>query len=184
MLVYRVCPYLPDAAPGHPGHPLYVHKPQRAGRIDHPDYSVWYTARTPEAACGETFGNLPRWSDSMFDFPALDTRRVLVTASLPDNLRICDLDDAHRLVQLGLRPTQVVARNLAVTQSWGHRIWSERDPHDTAARRWDAVSWWSFHRPSWTVTASWTEPEVQDISELTLDHPAIAEARQALLRPV
>lgn len=71
MLVYRVFPHLETAEPGEPGHPLYEHRPQRGGRADHPDYYVWYVAREAEAACGEAFGNLSLWTDSMFDFPAV-----------------------------------------------------------------------------------------------------------------
>ena len=62
----------------------------------------------------------------MFEFPLIGARRALATLSLPDSLRILDLDDPHQLVRLGLRPTDVVRRNLAVTQTWGHRIWAER----------------------------------------------------------
>ena len=95
-----------------------------------------------------------------------------------DDLRVLDLDDPAALVERPLRPTQVVAR-LAVTQAWGHRAWSERDPHEPARRRWDALSWWSFHRPSWTVPASWVEPEPVRVEELVLDHPAVRDAARA-----
>nr|WP_271211167.1 RES domain-containing protein [Rhodococcus wratislaviensis]GLK36938.1 hypothetical protein GCM10017611_37970 [Rhodococcus wratislaviensis] len=105
------------------GHPLYEHRPQRGGRIDHPDYHVWYLSRLAEAACGESFGNLARWEASMLEFPLLPgSRRALGVFELPDDLRVLDLDDPAQLVRLGLRPTQVVARNLTVTQGWGHRI--------------------------------------------------------------
>ncbi len=57
----------------------------------------------------------------MFEFPLIGARRALATLSLPDSLRILDLDDPHQLVRLGLRPTDVVRWNLAVTQTWGHR---------------------------------------------------------------
>lgn len=117
MLVYRVFPHLETAEPGHP---LYEHRPQRGGRADHPDYYVWYVAREAEAACGEAFGNLSLWTDSMFDFPAVPgARKALGVYELPDDLRICDLDEPHRLVELGLRPTQVVIRNLAITSRVG-----------------------------------------------------------------
>lgn len=53
VLVHRVFPYSPDAAAGEPGHPLYLHRPQRAGRIDSPDYDAWYLSRQPEEAVGE-----------------------------------------------------------------------------------------------------------------------------------
>lgn len=184
MLVYRVFPYLETAPAGRPGHPLYEHRPQRGGRADHPDYYVWYVARQAEAACGEAFGNLSRWIDVMFEFPAVPgARKTLGVYELADDLRICDLDDPHRLVELGLRPTQIVTRNLAVTSDWAHRIWSQRSPA-VEARKWQAVQWWSFHRPTWTVIASWERPKLVDLEYLDVDHPAIVAAAKSLNRPL
>lgn len=183
MLVYRVIPYSPSAAVGEPGHPLYERRPQQGGRIDHPDYHVWYLGRRPEVAVGETFGNLASWDASMFEVPSLPGgRRALTALRLPDELRILDLDDPNVLVDLALRPTQVVARNLAVTQAWGHRIWSDRDPHDPKARRWQAVQWWSYHHPPWEVLASWQVPELVDVQPLSLDHGAVDDAARELRR--
>jgi hypothetical protein len=184
VLVYRVFPYLTEARSGQPGHPLYQHSPQRGGRIDHPDYFVWYLSRQPEAACGESFGNLAEWDDSMFEFPLIpDARRALGIFTLPDDLRVLDLDDPHQLVRLGLRPTQIVARNLAVTQQWGHQIWSE-ESITPGQRRWQAVQWWSYHRPTWTVLGSWVKPELYEVAELTLEHPALRDAASTLVRKI
>lgn len=181
MLVYRVFPHLPSARQGQPGHPLYEHRPQRGGRVDHPDYFVWYVSRHAEAACGESFGNLSFWDDSMFEFPQVPgARRALGVFTLPDDLRICDLDDPAQLVRLGLRPTQVVTRNLPVTTAWGHRIWSETSAdHDP---QWQAVSWWSYHRPVWSVLASWERPGLVRVEPLDLEHPGIVDAATALKR--
>jgi hypothetical protein len=185
VLAFRVFPYLDTAAPGEPGHPLYEHRPQRGGRIDHPDYHVWYVSRHQEAAVGETFGNLTPWRPSMFDFPLLPgARKSLGVYRLPDTLRVLDLDDPSELLKRALRPTQVVARNLAVTQRWGHDIWVEPDPHDATAKRWEAVSWWSPHQPSWSILASWRRPTVESVEPLDLAHPAVAEAAASLLRPL
>ena len=91
MLAYRVIPYSPSAAAGEPGHPLYERRPQQGGRIDHPDYHVWYLGRRPEVAVGETFGNLASWDASMFEVPFLPGgRRALAVLRLPDELRILD----------------------------------------------------------------------------------------------
>jgi hypothetical protein len=182
LLVYRVIPHLPTARPGEPGHPLYEHRPQRGGRIDHPDYHVWYLSRFAEAACGETFGNLAHWDSSMLEFPQLPgARRAIGVYHLADDLRVLDLDDPAQLMRLNLRPTQVVARNLTVTQAWGHRIWSETDAH-TGDHAWQAVSWWSYHRPIWTVLASWLRPEFVRVEPLSLEHPVLIEAGTALQR--
>jgi len=96
------------------------------------------------AAVGEAFGDLAGWEASMFETPFLPGgSRALAVLWLPDDLRILDLDDPRALLERALRPTQIVERNLAVTQSWAHAIWDERDPHDAAALRWQAVQWWS-----------------------------------------
>ncbi|MGZ6840050.1 MAG: RES domain-containing protein [Frankiaceae bacterium] len=183
MLVYRVFPHLETAAVGEPGHPLYEHRPQRYGRIDHPDYYVWYVSRSPEAAAGEAFGNLAVWDSSMFEFPQVPgSRRALGVFELPDDLRVLDLDDPAALLERRLRPTQVVVRNLAVTQRWGHEIWDERDPHDARRRRWQAVQWWSYHHPSWPILASWARPEFVRAESLDLTHPAVVDAARALHR--
>ncbi len=116
----------------------------------------------------------------MFEFPLIGARRALATLSLPDSLRILDLDDPHQLVRLGLWPTDIVRRNLAVTRAWGHRIWAERDPDQQ--RRWDAVQWWSYFRPSWTVLASWTRPTLCEVTPLTVGHPALQDAAVSLNR--
>lgn len=183
MLLYRVFPYLASAAPGTQGHPLYEHRPQRGGRIDHPDYFTWYLSRTATGAIGETFGDLAQWQDSMFGFPAIPgSRRALGLYWLPDNLRLLDLDDGAALAERSLRPTQIVIRNLAATQKWGHQIWDERDPHDPAAHRWQAVEWWSQQRPFWNVIASWQRPEFRGAQEIDLDHPAVRDAALSLSR--
>lgn len=185
MLVYRVFPFLDSAAAESPGHPLYEHRPQRGGRVDHPDYYVWYVGRRPEVAVGETFGNLAVWSASMFDFPALPgSRRALAVLRLPDDLRVHDLDDARALAERGLRPTQVVACNLAMTMRWGHDIWDERDPRDRGSRLWQAVQWWSYHEPAWPVLASWERPELVEVEALDLGHVAVLEAARTLRRPL
>ena len=88
VLLYRVFPHLASASPGQPGSPDYEHRPQRSGRVDHPDYFVWYLTVHAAAAVGETFGNLAAWEPSMFEFPLLPgARRRLGTYQLADSLR-------------------------------------------------------------------------------------------------
>ncbi len=118
----------------------------------------------------------------MFEFPLIGARRALATLSLPDSLRVLDLDDPHQLMRLGLRPTDVVRRNLAVTQTWGHRIWAKRDSDHK--RRWDAVQWWSYFRPSWTVLASWMRPTLCEVTPLSIETPALQDAAVSLNRKI
>jgi hypothetical protein len=144
MLAYRIFPYLPSARPGQPGHATYLHKPQTGGRVDNPNhYDAFYMALSREAAVGEVFGDLPVWSKGMFIYPALPgSRRALATFRLPDDLPIMNLDDAKALTSLKLRPTEVVCRNLPVTQGWALRIFKQRN--HLGARKWACVQWWSF----------------------------------------
>lgn len=186
MLVYRVFPYLASAPPEAPGHPLYLHRPQGHGRLDNPrHYDTWYFATAPEAAIGETFADLSVWSDDMFEFPKVArARRVLGTFEIDDGAAILDLDDARALYERRLRPTQVIARNRAVTQSWALEIYNERN--DRGERRWAGIRWWSFQRPHWTVIALWYpagEPvghQVVDVDELSLTHVAVRDAARSL----
>ncbi|MDT5081743.1 MAG: hypothetical protein QOJ80_6380 [Mycobacterium sp.] len=47
-----------------------------------------------------------------------------------------------------------------------------------------AVQWWSFHRPTWTVIASWERPRLVELEHLNLDHPAVVAAAKSLNRPL
>ena len=188
MLVYRVFPYLATARPGAPGHPLYLHRPQGQGRLDNPrHYDTWYFATTPEAAVGETFADLTIWSDDMFEFPKVPgARRALGTFEIDDGTPVLDLDDARALYERRLRPTQVIARNRAVTQSWALDVYDERD--DRGGRRWAGIRWWSFQRPHWTVIALWYPPgepsahQVVGVEELDVTHIAVRDAARSLAK--
>jgi hypothetical protein len=178
LLLYRVFPYLPSALEGEAGHPLYVHPNQGAGRFDNPAlYLAWYVSSEPSSAVGEVFASLTHWSEAMFDFPLIpDSRRALATYRLQDDLPYVDLDDPQRLVELGVRPSQVVQRNRPYTQALAARIYAMAD--------YNGIRWWSFHRPSWRVWCLWEiVPSVETVDELTLDHPAVKEAAENLAKP-
>lgn len=186
MLIYRVFPYDTAAPAAAPGHPEYLHRPQGKGRLDNPrHYDTWYFAATPEAAVGEVFGDITVWGDDMFEFPALpNALRTLGVFELADDVPLLELDDARSLLARGLRPTQVIARNRAVTQEWALQIFIERT--DVGQRRWDGVRWWSFHRPHWQVLGLWYPPgesirhHLVDSEMLHVRHPAVADAARTL----
>ncbi|WP_343930934.1 RES domain-containing protein [Tsukamurella strandjordii] len=188
--MYRTFPHLPTALPGDSGHWSYLHRPQGRGRLDNPDlYDTWYFALTPEAAVGETFGDLPRWGSAMFEFPHLvGAKRVLGVFEVPDDSRLLDLDDANALVDRALRPTQVIVRNRSTSQGWARKIYGERSA--SRDRVWDGVRWWSFHRAQWTVVALWAPPgsaapySCVRVEDLSTDHPAVLDAARALGRQV
>ncbi len=188
MLAYRVFPHLPGAQPGKSGSAEHLYKPQGSGRIDNPAYyDMWYLALNKEGAIGETFGNIPIWSDEMFDFPALPgSRRALATFSIPDELALIDLDDAQTLADLNLRPTQVIALNRPMTQTWALKIFELRN--DAGARKWSGVKWWSFQRPQWSIVGIWVAPgdippnRLVGVEELTTSHPSVIDAATTLSR--
>ncbi|MEU7869416.1 RES family NAD+ phosphorylase [Dactylosporangium sp. NPDC049140] len=184
MLVYRVFPHLPSAAPGQPGHPSYLHPGRGGGRLDNPaSYSVWYLSYDPCGAIGEVFGNRQTWPDTMFTEKRLPgSRKALATLRLPDDLSILDLDDPQVLLDRGLRPSQVVARNRAVTQAWALRIFDERN--DRRERLWYGVAWRSFQRPQWRLLGYWgsAEPVVVNVEPLHYQHYAVIDAAGTLFK--
>lgn len=187
MLVHRVFAYLSTARTGEPGHPEYLHSPQGKGRWDNPEhYTVWYVAESATGAIAEVFADLDVWSESMFDAPFLPgARRTLGIYHVPDDLAVFDLDDPQNLVDLALRPTQVVQRNRSASQAVALRVFNQVT--SDGVRVWAGMRWWSVHRPQWKLLALWdreTTPRVADVEELTLDHPAIRDAAETLAKPV
>lgn len=182
MRLYRVLPWLRDAVSGEPGHPLYVPEHQGTGRADNVDrYAAVYFSSAPAGAVAEAFGNVSAWTTSMVVRPKLPgSVRALVTYDLPDDPPIFDLDDARSLEQLGLRPSEVVTRDRAVTQRWALAIFEQR--------RWVGVRWWSYYDPKWYSYALWDlanlVPQLDTIRPLTLDDPAVVQAAETLRRPL
>lgn len=188
MIVYRVFPSDPDAKAGQAGHPDYLLRPQGKGRVDNPTlYDVWYFATAPEAAIGEVRGDVPIWSDEMFQTPFLARGRLaLGEFQLLDDLPLLDLDDARSLLDRGLRPTQVIARNRPVTQAWAARIFAEQNAD--GSRKWAGIRWWSFQRPHRTVLALWVPPgepvwhKFQAATPLHVTDLAVRDAAASLVR--
>ncbi|MDQ6774619.1 MAG: RES domain-containing protein [Actinomycetota bacterium] len=179
MLLHRVFPYLPSASTGQPGHPLYVHPAQGAGRFDNPShYLAWYMAAEAVSAIGESFAHLSEWRDEVFEFPHIPgSRKALGIYDLPDDLPYVDLDDPQRLVDLGVRPSQIVERNRPYTQALALRIYIEA--------KYKGIRWWSFHRPRWRVYCLWEiDPDIVQVDDLTVAHIAVDSAARTLARRI
>lgn len=180
MIVYRVFPWLPSAAPGAVGHPTYVHAAQNSGRWDNADrYAAFYCAATADGAVGETFAHLSRWSAAMLPFPALPgARRALGIYEIDEERHpILDLDDPKALMARALRPSEVVMRNRPHSQAIALAIFEERT--------WSGIGWWSMHRPQWALrvlfgTAAVTTIDVQPLT----GSAAIASAGRLLAKVV
>ncbi len=180
MLLYRVFPHLPRAKPGEPGHPLYVHPLQGKGRWDNPAlYLARYLAASAEAAVGEAFANLSTWSPAMLaaPFPAGSVRR-LGTYRIDETANpLLDLDDAQALLDRHLRPTDIVVRNRPRTQSIAGAVFAEG--------HWAGISWWSYHRPQWTLLTLWSTVHIADERVEDIDgHPALTDAAKVLAKHV
>ncbi len=178
MLLYRVFPYLSHVARGQPGHPLYIYPGQGRGRWDNPSlYFCWYLATTPEAAIGERFGNLAKWSAAMLVEPGLagSERHVGVYRIDEEDNPLLDLDDPQVLVARGIRPSHVVIRNRPRTQGIAAGIYHEN--------KWAGLQWWSYHLPQWTSVALW---KADNLTFQTVEpipgHPALDDAADRLTK--
>lgn len=183
--LWRVMPWLPDAEPGQPGHPLYVDPSRQGkGRADNPrHYQALYLSESDRGAVGEAFGNLAVWSQEMFTVPGLDgASRALATLEADPPPDVLDLDQASVLVELGVKPTDVVGRDRERTQEIALSVWLEN--------RWQGLRWWSWWRPIWYNQILWAPLDdadpwpltVVDVEPLHLQHPAVRSAAEMLRR--
>jgi hypothetical protein len=178
--LFRVFPYLRTAHAAGPGGALFI-PPQGGGRIDNPtSYSVLYLGDTAPGAIAEAFGRFPEWKSEMLEgSPSLPgSRHALARYRLDDNEPICNLDDPQRLLDLSLRPSDVVSRDYNCTRQWARRI--------HAQAKWSGVRWWSYYHPQWSSFALWKTGRISlvDVSPLDLNHASLVEAGRTILRPV
>lgn len=185
MLLYRVVPWVETAAPGEPGHPLYVDVTrQGGGRADNPRHcQALYLSESPQGAVGEAFGDLISWGAGMFAVPWLPgARRALATFEADPPPDVLDLGDARVLLDLNARPTDVVGRDRERTRELALSVWCRH--------RWDGLRWWSWWRPVWRNQILWAglgaaDPwplDVVHVEELHLGHEAIRVAAEFLRR--
>ena len=153
--------------------------PPGRGRIDAPGlYDVLYLSDAAAGAVAEGFGRLTPWSELMLRVPAMPGAvRVVARYELADGARVLDLDDVASLVDLGIRPSDVVTRDRTVTQSWARKAY--------ARRQWAGVRWWSYYDPRWYAYGLWDRRDlvVVGVEQLSMEHPAVVEAATALRRP-
>ena len=107
-----------------------------------------------------------------------EARRSLATLLLDEDLLpLLDLDDAHTLAALGVRPSEVVIHNRPRTQAIARQVY-ERGGYA-------GLSWWSTHRPQWLLHALWdhTGVEVHDVEPIA-GHAALIDAARRLHKHV
>ena len=181
MIVYRVFPWLADAGDrDQPGHPLFIPRQfQRRGRWDNRDlYGALYVAATPTGAVGESFAHLSHWSRVMLAAgePAGAERRLAVLRFDEDTHPLVDFNDTNELDARKLRPRDIVETNYPKTQRIARDLYNEPAP-------WAGITWWSTHRPNWTLHMLWDPADiiVDDIQPLP-GHPGVIDAAERLSR--
>ena len=178
-MLYRVFPRIPDAGPRDPGGALFVPRlDQGRGRHDNPDaYGAMYLSHVPQSPVAEVLREYV--APGAPPHPLLREGSQIGLATIDDSRvgDLLDLDDPRTLVAHRLRPSQVATRERDPTQAIGLSIYEEGA---------SGFEWWSTIESSWinvTVFAERAadrltlagEPEV-----LTLDHPAVREAADAV----
>ena len=179
-ILYRVFPYLASASKYETGGALYI-PPQGGGRLDNPGiYSVLYLSDSPSGAIAEAFGRFPEWSSAILASGSAmpGSFRAIATYLLPEEAKICNLDDASQLIELGLRPSDVVTRDYERSRCWARRIWE--------SSQWTGVRWWSFYDSKWASYGLWNTAllKVQAVRELRLDDEHLIDASRVISRPV
>ncbi len=176
MRLFRVLPWVPDAALGTPGHPLYVPREQGATRIGNPrHYAVLYASDDPAGAVGEAFRNRLPWKESLLVSPRhRGVRRTLV--EFDADVALADLDDPTALVERRLRPSTVASPDRDTTQRWALAMFEEG--------RFDGIRWWSVRDSRWGSIGIWNHQRlvVRNVTPLTLSHPAVRLAQEMLGR--
>jgi hypothetical protein len=179
-ILYRVFPYLAAAGKRDLGGALYV-PPQGGGRIDNPGiYSVLYLSAAAAGAVAEAFGRFPEWTPAILEgSPSIPgSVRAIARYRLADDTAIYNLDDANQLLALGLRPSDVVGRDYERSRAWARRIYEQG--------KWSGVRWWSYYSPAWSSFGLWDLKglTLDEVTPLTLDHPALVEASRTIVRRV
>jgi hypothetical protein len=176
--LYRVFPWLETATDQEVGNPLYIPTPQGWGRVDNPEhYLTLYVSDTPLGAIGEAFGNHAEWTRQLLAGPPSlpGSRRALVTYRAA-GIVVLNLDDAEALHDRSIRPSRVVTRDRAVTQSWALGVHRED--------RWAGVRWWSYFKPEWGSFGIWDSTRLSVMEVVALEDRAdlVSEVAMSLNR--
>jgi hypothetical protein len=178
-LLYRVFTWLPEAKPTEPGGPLFVPRlDQGPGRHDNPGaYGALYLSRSRVSPIAEQLRDY-------VGRPAQSTRLLregspLTLAAIDDEdlEGLVDLDEPRNLAERELRPSGVATRARKPTQRIALSLYQDGVP---------GFEWWSTIEASWINVTLFEDRVVDRLSvtgepePLTLDHPAVREAAEAV----
>lgn len=182
-MLYRLFPHEQGAGSEDEWGALHVARAYQGwGRHDNPDaYGALYLSREPAAAVAE---RLRRLLGRELTEAGLHPRgRTLSLAAIDDAALnpLPDLDDPQELLDRGLRPSVVASRERDRTQPIALAAFEEGR---------DGISWWSTVESSWTNVTLFAERAIPKIllagdpEPLSMEHPAVLEAAEALGLPV
>jgi hypothetical protein len=177
-MLYRVFPWVRGARASEPGGPLFVPRfDQGSGRHDNDAYGVLYLSRSKVSPIAEQLKDYVGrpWRETRL----LREGSPLSLASIDEGALdgLLDLDDPRNLVTRRLRPSGVATRRRKVTQGMALRIYQEGV---------SGFEWWSTIEASWINVTLFEDRVVDRLSlasepePLTLDHPAVREAAEAV----
>lgn len=152
---------------------------QGSGRHDNPDvYGALYASRSPVGAVAERIQGLRGQRLAKGDLARADgSPYVLANLDNAGIEPVVDLDDPGELVRRSLRPSGVATRHRRSTQRIARAIYDEGAV---------GLGWWSTLEASWpnvTFFVASSRPRaltVTGLEELTLQHPAVTGAADAL----
>jgi hypothetical protein len=178
-VLYRWFPWVPGADAHDPGGALFVPRfDQGGGRHDNPEvFGSLYLSRRPASPIAEQlreYVGRPVEATRLLreGFPG-----ALATIDEAGVEGLLDLDDPATLLAHGLRPSAVATRNRPSTQRMALSLYHEGLP---------GFAWWSTIEASWinvTLFADRSMDRLEVVGEpdpLTLDHPAVREAADAV----
>ncbi|MGH2739620.1 MAG: RES family NAD+ phosphorylase [Actinomycetota bacterium] len=179
-LIFRAFPFFPESPPTEAGGALHIpRKLQGAGRHDNPTaYGAFYASRVPESVIAEHLKTFVGQLVTDDIFVRGDGFRYALAQIDEDRLAsLVDLDDPAVLKERTLRPSKVATQERDLTQEIALAIYEEGG---------DGFEWWSTIEASWINITLFAERAVPrlDVAEepepLTLDHPAVRDAADAL----
>ena len=178
-MFYRVFPAVPGVGTAESGGPLHVPRfDQGGGRHDNPDhYGALYASRLPVAPVAERIKDLR--ARALTERPLSREGARLSLVAIDDSLLepLVDLDDPRTLLERSLRPSAVATSIRDVTQPIALSVY-----RDGMA----GLEWWSTIEASWINVTLFDDRVtgrlrvIGDPEPLTLDHPAVREAAEAV----
>ena len=178
-MLYRRYPFTAGAGLAEPGGPLHVPRlDQGDGRHDNPDvFGALYLSRVPASPVAELLRDAPE--GALQPALLLHEGEPYRLAAFDDSALadLVDLDDPRTLLGRGLRPSGVATRDRERTQPIGLSIYREGA---------SGFEWWSTIESSWINVTVFAERAADRLTlagepeALTLDHPAVREAADAV----